>query len=1229
MEKIIKTGIMAASTAAGCMAIGMSGISAYASELDPAATEVFAQEVPEAATVAEAQNAVDEAQMNVTNTETAVTEAQINTEAAQQEVQTCTEAADTARADAEQAFDAAKTEAAAADSAAQANVDAAQVVYDEAEAIYQPAAEDASKAAEALETAENDLKAAEEASLYTTQEDITQKESELAEAESTLAEAEIEAGEAELDRDAAAADAEMKESAREEAETAAKAAEAGKAESDAKAAAAADEAEKAANDLARAEGLKDGTLDITETDEYKEVLYREEELDKAGEIYWTTKAEVEEAENNRSYAEAGVQSAKREVNLYTGTLNAREAKLAEEQVKKDAADSEIAEAQNAYDNAVTTAYEAKEALNNAETALTEADKTARKAGEDKKTADEELEEASKAVETARRDVESAVNAEIAETASIAEKAREGARNALKAVEEAAEKYAKGTLGLIDWMLGKQNLTKDQVQDLNFAREVLVNASKEDFSKWDTGNTGLSEERGGKVIVIGDEDDATNLENLQRSIDIMKKINELRAGDDNYTGVMKRSDSYTNFYFMATAEAGAMRGAGLARHSLLTTSCENLAFGYSDPTLGWYDKEKAIFDRIKGELGIAKIASMADVSRIESEADKQGVVVGHYTNLFWAADQVMGVGFTGYQNTSCYNASNASTYNDDRYNRAMHLYTVGEFEQIVSDYSQTVNKEACEAAYEKAASERDAADSKLQTLLANKDATIEKAVKDSEENLAARESAAKQAAQNLVNAEQALADAKETLRSAQDKKDTSEKAAAEAETLLGETIDKNAWVEAMYAYALKYRDEAKQALERGEQVLKNAIAAEAAAEKTLADKKTTFETVAEAFYNAITQCDGAHMLLDALTSEETIGKLSEQKQAADEVLGAAMEDKAVKDAAWEQADADFKTASAEESQAKVVLQDTEERFTKALFTRDLARDAVTATAEELEVLRERYAPVLAAMIVRDSAAEEVRRTDLIMQDAKAVRDQAEAELALALHEKEVTADRLTRATGLSVEEALEKDIEDEEFVYLNEYIAVLRNMEANLAAAGDKLEAAETELAARKTDNENAQLAYAAAVVELAFAQEQAAKAEAEAESEVIDEGEAVDPEELPVYGETDDTEEAITPVETDGPADAEAPAEHCTEEVPATSGSETDSDAVLLAAASVNPAGAFVSRAEDSGHVFTIDPVATGDETETMALLAELLASAGLMAVVFKKRKEVRVKDRVNGDGSH
>ena len=274
-----------------------------------------------------------------------------------------------------------------------------------------------------------------------------------------------------------------------------------------------------------------------------------------------------------------------------------------------------------------------------------------------------------------------------------------------ALDEALAKKDRGFLGFIEWMSEKPNLTQRETADLNAAKKVLTEAMEEDFSHWYHGdNTGMPEFRNDKVVVLGDPNDAVALDNIQPAIEVMKKINLLRASDNNYVGAMQRNPGKTNFYVMAIALSGADRGAGLGRHSLLQISCENLAFGYADPTEGWYTKEKTYFDQIREALGITALTEET-LQQIKDAASAQHIVIGHYTNLMWSADQVMGVGRTQYRTTSCYNASKASNY-ESKYA----LYTVEQLEELLASYVAALNLEALQADYEAALAAYEAAQS---------------------------------------------------------------------------------------------------------------------------------------------------------------------------------------------------------------------------------------------------------------------------------------------------------------------------------------------------------------------------------------------------------------------------------------------------------------------------------------------------------------------------------------
>lgn len=277
----------------------------------------------------------------------------------------------------------------------------------------------------------------------------------------------------------------------------------------------------------------------------------------------------------------------------------------------------------------------------------------------------------------------------------AEDALGKANEALSAAGAEYAQYKRGSYGFIEWMMKKENLSKIQRQDLELAKGILDEAMKEDFSKWlggDDVSFSFLGNRNGKVVCLSDEKDAVSLNNMRNTFETLYNINSLRKSDENYNnGTNQYADAFTNFYFMAVAQTGADRGAGLYRHSSLVVSCENLSFRSTDPIAGWYNGEKIAFNQIRDQLGYTPPLTSEQIKAIDNTAMEQGFIIGHYTNLFWDTEQVMGIGYTPYGgNVFCYNAGCKSDYEDDEYNRGRHMYTVQEFESLLNAYYQTVD-----------------------------------------------------------------------------------------------------------------------------------------------------------------------------------------------------------------------------------------------------------------------------------------------------------------------------------------------------------------------------------------------------------------------------------------------------------------------------------------------------------------------------------------------------------
>lgn len=390
------------------------------------------------------------------------------------------------------------------------------------------------------------------------------------------------------------------------------------------------------------------------------------------------------AVNERDLARDALEAVVADREADDAAVRSAQAALEEAQDAEDAAREELLTKQAAAEDAqaaLDAANAAKEAASaaktEAETALSVSESAYRTAREH--TAAKEAEHTA-----ALRTVEEA-DAAIAEADEAIARAETALADAQAALDDIQTAYDQGSLGFIRWMLEKDDLTDAQRADLEKAEKVLEDAMEETFASILSTYTGMPEEREDKVVVLGDAKDATSLDNIAVTFDVMRRINELRAQDDNYVGDMQRNEALTSFYFMTCAQSAAMRGAGLLDHSyfLPEMNCENLAWGYADPTLGWYDQEKAYFDFFKEDLGITDITS-SDVRTISREAGRYGYIVGHYTNLMYTPDQVMGVGYTGYRNTFSFVGTRSSRYD------ASVLYTVDELEALFSAYCDSLS-----------------------------------------------------------------------------------------------------------------------------------------------------------------------------------------------------------------------------------------------------------------------------------------------------------------------------------------------------------------------------------------------------------------------------------------------------------------------------------------------------------------------------------------------------------
>ena len=1166
MNKVKKTSMMAmGAVAATGLAFSANAILANAEEVipDPVYTGIV-EETNTASPLSftDAKEAADAARANAERTQAAVNEAQNQVNESEQVVANAENNLAAASQEAERAFENAKSEAQEADAHAQHELESAQKTKENAEEAVRVAEESLSDAENTLKDAEADVEAATGADPVT-EADIREKESDLSAAQDDLTQAQTAVDSAKADRDAATRDLTDKENAKAAAEEALEKAAADVTEAEQRLQAASAAAEQAAQALEAAEGDNGEGPDLSNTPEYQAEQVARVQLEQANTAYEAAVSKVSEAQTAVEQARAEKEAAENALAQAEAILQEKENALASAERDKQATDAATVQARAAYDQTVEAAEKAEDDAQEAADRKAEAQQALSAAEQAKETADQEAQEAEQAYGEARQNAEAAVVADIADAArEVAEKS-EAADSAARALNEVEENYKQGMLGFIDWMLAKEGLADAQIRDLEAAKSVLEEAQSKTFADFDASPTWFPADREDKVVVIGDAKDATNLENILKSIEIMTTINELRASDDNYTGDLKRDASLTSFYLMAYAQYATMRGAGIMNHSTLSVGCENLAWGYDEPTDGWYYMEKKYFDDIRDELiangTITGVNTTKDIAAISREATKRGKVVGHYTNLMYASYQVMGVGYSQYGYTSAYNADSAVRYDGSRSSRAVSyaLYTVEDFEDLLLEYYSTVNKASLQKAYNEALVEKEDAQDRLQLLIAGKDAAVEEAVKNAKDDLEAKVATADEAAKSLVSARQNLEEAEESLEQANALKDKALLELNTAQQALQEAVVENTAADTALELAQKDRDDALQSVDNASQNLEDAVDKLEEAQRILAESEEAADEADAVRAAAVLEHDQASRALDALTSDDVLNELRAKEQEAQKALQDAVAEKEEKEALLGDVLTAANAADAAVSEAKDNLAGAEEALVEAQNNYATAKSLVDAADEDLQTLLEQYVSVLESIAAHDAAAKAAENARAALAEAQDQLAGAEETLVQAQVERAKADNRLLRARELSVEDALNNTIEDDDFAYLNAYIDAIRNAQNELDEAEVNLENAKEELTARESESAEAQRAYSLALADLVCAQDQAGLIQPTVQ---------------------------IIPVKTVSLEDANSE--------PKWTGTSTDT-------------AQQIKKASET---------ATGDESNA-GIMLELLASLGIMGAMLKRRK--------------
>lgn len=227
-----------------------------------------------------------------------------------------------------------------------------------------------------------------------------------------------------------------------------------------------------------------------------------------------------------------------------------------------------------------------------------------------------------------------------------------------------------------------NENKSTIDQINkgtqgFFEYVSTDLGKLTSQAFDKNNTTYS--KIAAYVKLGQEGDATSIENMKAVIPWLKKTNDLRAKHNlNALNV--------SLWEMALAQANSDWAQENIKHSGIYDHGENLSWGYQDPFDGWYDEEKAIYETFDDSL---KQLSANDLSKKYPDKYNQ---VGHYLNIVHPNFTSFGM---GHSSIGDYGRNDSQDFLLRQIHSSDVIMTVDDFEKKLTEYENkidAVNKE---------------------------------------------------------------------------------------------------------------------------------------------------------------------------------------------------------------------------------------------------------------------------------------------------------------------------------------------------------------------------------------------------------------------------------------------------------------------------------------------------------------------------------------------------------
>lgn len=231
-----------------------------------------------------------------------------------------------------------------------------------------------------------------------------------------------------------------------------------------------------------------------------------------------------------------------------------------------------------------------------------------------------------------------------------QKAQEKRDKALKDYEENA-KNLENVLGFYDWV--KESYPQD-TEDVDKAISILKQFPK---------NTSYT-----------DKKDATSMENIKRSLEILEESSKLRTQDKNFKNL---PPFVTGHATMAMAISNANNSYryenGHLKHFFVG---ENLSWGSENPNQGWYWNELEIYN------------------------NKGNGVVGHYTNVVRKAHFASAIGLNE-KAGSDYGRTWSQVFILEGTGEDKNYYSINDYIKLIKEYENHIKENPYYKAYQKA------------------------------------------------------------------------------------------------------------------------------------------------------------------------------------------------------------------------------------------------------------------------------------------------------------------------------------------------------------------------------------------------------------------------------------------------------------------------------------------------------------------------------------------------